>query len=316
VATLVRLICYDMLLRADEVQLVERSLTRVQSALEETRARNRAGLATDYHVLRLQVELANLEPSLLHAHNAQDAARRRLAVELGIDDPRRIDIAASESLDDTSNFQNRDPDSLEVLVRTAMAWRSDLRQLEQAEVLRRTELRHAKVEYLPTVSAFGSWDVNAQQSGSPDFFGDENSRATSKMAGVRINLPLFTGLQRDARVDRRQAMLRQAEIQTQLGRRRAAAQVQDLVAQLEESRARERGQRLAVSQAERGFQIALARYRRGVGSQLEVTDAEVALRQSEFNRAQAAHDVLSTQARLELGIGRVSLLDETPEETK
>ena len=40
-----------------------------------------------------------------------------------------------------------------------------------------------------------------------------------------------------------------------------------------------------------------------------VTDAEVALRQSEFNMARAAHDLLASRAMLDLAIGRVSPVD-------
>jgi outer membrane protein TolC len=41
-----------------------------------------------------------------------------------------------------------------------------------------------------------------------------------------------------------------------------------------------------------------------------VTDAELALRQSEFNYAQAVYDYLTAQARLDLAMGRVPLVDD------
>jgi outer membrane protein TolC len=45
-------------------------------------------------------------------------------------------------------------------------------------------------------------------------------------------------------------------------------------------------------------------------TQLELTDAEVALRQSEFNYAQAVYDYLAARARLDEAVGRVPLVDE------
>ena len=50
---------------------------------------------------------------------------------------------------------------------------------------------------------------------------------------------------------------------------------------------------------------ASAEYREGIGSQLQVTDAELALRQSEFNYAQAVYDYLTTRARLDAAAGTV-----------
>ena len=313
VAVRVRLICYDLLLRAEEVRLTQRSLERVGQALAETEARHRAGMATSYDVLRLKVELANLEPNLLRAANDMAAARRQLAVELAIDNPQRLRLEPSISLSDTTRPALTTPiseDTTLALVAFARQNRSDLQQLQDLIDLRETEVRLGKVEYLPTVSLFGSWDVQAQQNGSPDFFGNDRSRATSKLAGVRINLPLFTGLQRDARVDQRSAVLRQAQTQAQLMQDQAAAEIRDLIARSTENAARVVAQRLAVSQADLGFQITIARYRKGVGSQLEMTDAEVALRQSEFNHAQAAHDLLATQTQLELALGRVTPVDD------
>ena len=305
VATRVRLLCYELLLRGEEVALTERSLERLRQALEETRGRARAGLASDYDVLRLEVELANLEPQLLLARNARDSARRRLGLELALDDPGRLRLSESAALTAESGPGLPAGD----LVQTALAHRSDVRQVEQAAELSQRQVRLEQVEYLPTVSLFATWDVQAQQNGRLDFFGSEDNRATSKIAGVSVDLPLFSGLQRDARVDQRRAALRQAQLREQMARDEAAVQVRDLEAALAAAVQREKGQRLAVSQARRGFEIASARFREGLGSQLEVTDAEVALRQSEFNMARAAHDLLAGRARLDLAIGRVPPVD-------
>jgi len=267
-------------------------------------------------VLRLQVELANLEPNLLRARNDLSAARRQLAVELAVGDPKRLTLKPSLDLGDTTWTIPAilvSEDSTRALIQAAKRQRSDLRQVQDLIDLRHTEVKLQKVEYLPTVSLFGSWDVQAQQNGSPNFFGDSRSRATSKLAGVRLNLPIFTGLQRNARIDQRQAVLRQARTQAQLMQDQAAAQVRDLLARHTENAARVQAQRLAIGQAELGFQITLARYRRGVGSQLEITDAEVALRQSEFNHAQAAHDLMAIQTQLELALGRVTPVDDEME---
>jgi outer membrane protein TolC len=308
VVTRVRQLCYDLQLRFEEVRLIERSLARVRQALEETRSRSGVGLASEYDVLRLEVELANLEPGLLRAANGLASARRQLGVELNLEEPSRLRLTTVDERRPSGSPQSL-ASQIEALETRALAQRSDVRQLEQMATLRQAQLRREQVEYLPRVSLFGSWDVQAQQNGSPDFFGTKNSRATSKIAGVAVELPLFTGLQRDARIDQRRVVMQQAETQAQLARSRASAEVRDLVAALTEAASREQAQGLAVSQAQRGFDIAMARLREGLGSQLEVTDAEVALRQSEFNLAQATHDRRVTRAHLDLSIGSVPHVD-------
>jgi outer membrane protein TolC len=75
--------------------------------------------------------------------------------------------------------------------------------------------------------------------------------------------------------------------------------------------AEERGaaQQLARQQATRGYEIARAQYREGISSPLELTDAEVALRQSEFNYAQAVYDYLAARARLDEALGVTPSVD-------
>jgi len=186
--------------------------------------------------------------------------------------------------------------------------RADLRALSLTEDLRRTELRLEQVEYLPKLNLFGTYSINAQQNGDPDFFG--NPRAYARFVGLQLSMPVFQGFRRDARADQRRAALRQAQTESSLGRFQASAELRALVEQALESQERTRAQRLAVQQAERGFEIARAQYREGLAGQLELTDAEVALRQSEFNYAQAVYDYLVSRARLDTASGQVPLLEQ------
>jgi outer membrane protein TolC len=101
-----------------------------------------------------------------------------------------------------------------------------------------------------------------------------------------------------AAIDQNRARLAQT-------RDRAADELRTLVAALDEARERVASQGRAVEQARRGFEIASAEYRAGLGSQLQITDAELALRQSEFNYAQAVYDYLTARSNLDAARGTV-----------
>lgn len=375
VATRVRLDYYAVLLAQEGVRLSENSVRRVRQVLQETRSMNRAGLASSYDVLRLEVELANLEPNLRRSGNAVAAAKRVLAVDLALGGADSLELAgslaelAAAPLAAASGSPPPPDRSLaasapvsgpgvagsyagtgtgtgtveevaatdtgagvaggvvagaqadpewgsdaarfdDVVLEQALASRSDLRQLELLTRLRATELRLEQVEYLPKVSLFGVYSVNAQQNGAPNFFGESSAqRAYGRQIGVQVSLPLFAGFRRPARLEQKRAALRQAETQRELAVAQASSEVRTLREQAEESWQRLEAQRLAIEQARRGFEIASAQYREGVGSQLEVTDAELALRQSEFNLAEAGYDYLVARARLDAALGRVPMVD-------
>ena len=326
IVTQVRVLYYSLLLAQEQARLVENSVQRVRQSLHETRALNQAGIASDYDVLRLEVELANLEPNLFRAQNSVTQSRRELGIELALDSLDDVRVAGSLAQIDLDDFEANSPENREILgfstwatqpltedvVRAALDGRSDLRQLDLSEGLRQSELSLERVQYLPEIVLFGSYGILAQQNGGPTFFGESNQRTTSSQAGLRITWPIFSGFSKDARIDQRRASLRQAETMTRLARARADSEVETIWDQMLEARARADAQSRAVKQARRGFDIASAQYREGLGSQLELTDSEVALRQSEFNYAQAAYDFLVAQANLDLAVGSVPMVDSGP----
>ena len=311
------------------MRLTAKSVERVRQSLKETRALNEAGLASDYDVLRLEVELANLEPNLRRAENAVLQARRQLAIQANVDDQESLRVSGALAEIDLSDFEANSPANREILgfvgldldeartVDDALArageLRSDLRQLALTEDLRQTEMRLEQASYLPDITLFGNYIVAAQNNGGPTWFGgSDGQRAYSKLAGIRVSLPIFQGFRRDARIDQRRAAMRQAQAQSELGLDMARSQVRTIVEGAEEAYQRAAAQSLAVRQAGRGYEIATAQYREGLGSQLELTDAEVALRQSEFNYAQAVYDYLVARAQLDEAVGRVPLVDFEP----
>lgn len=320
VVTRVREAYYRLLLDQEQVRLLENSIRRVEQSLSETRALEEAGLVSEYDVLRLEVELANLTPNLRRAREAVAQDRRTLAIELGMETDAELRVRGALATMRLDDLQANSADNREVLafggiglpaadtaVASAMRGRSDLLQLELTENLRTTEMRLEQVQYLPRVALFGAYGIASQQNGDPQFFGDP--RGYRRVAGVRVTLPIFQGFQRDARIDQRRAVLEQARLQTEYARDQARNEVRTLVAAAEEARERATAQELAVRQATRGYEIASAQYREGIGTQLELTDAEVALRQSEFNYAQAVHDYLVARARLDRATGRVPVAD-------
>lgn len=319
VATRVRVAYYDVLLADEGARLNENTVERIRQSLEETQAMHRAGLASDYDVLRLQVELANVEPNLRRARDAAAAARRSLAIELGIEALDSVDVVgALAEFDFTQPVASSQPglhlaslragtvevDDAQQAIETALANRSDVRQAELTERLRRAEVRVERADYLPTVSLFANYSISAQNNGDPSWFGGSDEfRSYGRQVGIEVSLPLFSGFQRPARLQQKEAVLEQARVDRQLLRDQVEHEVKTLLAQVEESRSRGAAQQLAREQAQRGYEIARAQYREGISSPLELTDAEVALRQSEFNYAQAVYDYLAARARLDEALG-------------
>ena len=321
VVTAVRLAYLMALLAVEDLRLTENSLARTRATFAETQALNRVGLSSSYDVLRLEVQVANLEPNVLRAQNSVAAGKRQLLVEMGLDPTQAFDLegrlneidvsgagendAANALLLAVSGLPLRADLQIDDLYEVALDRRSDLLQGRLTVTLEEIRLRAQKAEYFPTLSIFSTYTVIAQEDRGLDFFGGPNNRTTAAAAGFRVSFPVFQGFRRDARVQQIAATVRQNEAQLERLRREVESELHNVLDDLEESRLRMESQRRAVAQAQRGFDIVSTEYREGVGSQLQITDAENALRESEFNYARAVYDYLVARTTLDAAIGTV-----------
>ncbi|MCH7498148.1 MAG: TolC family protein [Candidatus Marinimicrobia bacterium] len=310
------------LLSTEEVQLTEKSLQRVRLSLEESRALNRSGMVGDYDVLRLEVQVSNLESDYHRARMDAATARRNLLVELGLSP--KLDITLEGSLNDLDlqvaarntpgnrvllrhvGLSDGDPLQFQQVYEQALQDRSDLRQINISIALEEARLSAQRAEYFPTLSIFYNYNLTAQENGTLDFFGENpNQRTDFAVAGINVEVPLFTGFARNARMQQLRATVRRSEFRRQRQELEVESQLLTLLSNLADARLRAESHHRAVEQAGRGYEIATAHYRTGIGSQLQITDAEVALRQSEFNYSRTVFDYLTVRTRLEAAIGAV-----------
>jgi len=319
VVSLVRQSYFSALVADEEVRLTTLSIDRVRQTLAETQARNRAGLASDYDVLRLEVQLGNLEPSLRRAQLGAATARRALLVEMGLDPDTPIELAGSLAELDIENLEQNQGDNAQLLAAAGTVPTGSVDAIYEAAVAERTDVRQARLnqdfesavlkaqrsDYFPKVSLFANYTLTAQENGRLDFFGEAGRRAEGAVLGLRVELPIFQGFGREARIQQTRARIQQYEVQEERLRHQTASELRNLMDQLEEARLRAIAQRRAVDQAQRGFEIATLEYRAGIGSRLQLSEAELALRQSEFNYAEAVYDYLTARAQLDAAAGSV-----------
>ncbi|MGW8282009.1 MAG: TolC family protein [Gemmatimonadota bacterium] len=325
IATRVRIAYLNVLVAREAHRVTLNSVERTLGTLEETAALNRAGLASDYDVLRLEVQLANIFPNLRRTANAVTEAERTLAIEMGL--PRVEQAGAAGSLADidldsiaanddanrkileftgTGDVREGDADSLYAVARRQ---RSDLRQLEMQIELEEARVSVERSELFPTLSAFFNYNIFAQENGGLNFFGVAGGRATSSAVGLQLSVPIFSGLRRWNRVQQRQIAVRKVEEQLSDLQQRTENEVQSTLNKLLEARARAYAQRSTVQQAQRGFDIVTREYLAGTKTRLEVTEADQSLRDSELNYAQAVYDYLVAKAQLDQSIGKVPAVE-------
>lgn len=332
IVTQTRLAYYQVLIAQEQVKLQQDQINRIQENLSDARAQLEQGFVDDYAVLQLEVQLSNLQPQLTQAAYDVDEAKRNLLDAMGLPVKLRLEPKGSLNAFDIRSQTTNEPansalkqvdtmtplniraDSL--MIDEAMKYRGDLRVLDVQKQLQEKQIKANRSEYLPTLSASYSLRYNASQSGQPVFFGTGESRARSQTVMLSLSVPIFEGFRRDATVEQAKIQLRDLELLEYQLKQDAQQEITAAEEDIKEVYETTTARRKALEQATRGYDRALLRFRNGLGSQQEVTDAQLQLREAELNYAQNVFAYLSAKARYDQAIGLVPFVDQNPEAVK
>lgn len=312
-------------------QLAER-LVRIQEAnlqLAEAQVRQaeqfeEGGRGSRYDVLRARVARSNLVPGLIQARGDRDVALQELRrlTNLPAEQPLRLSTELDPAAVRAASQQ---------LAGAALADSAALEALPAVRAARLRALagdanvRAANAALLPTVSvnlvqgyqAFpGDWSLPIRPGGLETVecpAGSEAGRVCTQQNGgwfsdrslqVAVAWPVFDGFRarNDLRQVRAQAAI--ADLQAVQAAENARADAARARTQLEAARATFDAVRQTVAEAEEAFRLASLRYARGLGTQLEVSDAQLALLTARTNEARATFDLYLANAGLARALGR------------
>ena len=288
---------YNAALAVRLVAIAESAYAQADAAYEQTRLAFDAGRQPEFELLRAQVSRDNQRPTVIRRRADRDIAllRLRQLLELPQGTALELDVDLERpDLPPPTPFA-------EALASARTASTDTFLSLKQAEAtvqLRDTGVALARAARKPTLSLSSSLaGVGYPSSGVVPSFGDFG---TNWSLSAVVQVPLLTGgrIAADERVasaDLVEARALQKQSR-ELAELNAATALQDLAA----AEAVWQASAGTVEQAERAYSIAELRNREGISTQLELSDARLALEVARANRAQAAHDVQIARARVAL----------------
>ena len=259
--------------------------------------RLRAGTASELEALRAEVDAENLRPQLVEARNAAEVAvldLKRL-VDLPLAQPVRLTTAlAVPGAAAVDTLAEPDPTRVAAL-------RASVSAAERQVSIRERQVDIARGAFLPSISL--QMNYGAQNQPGTTFGIGAAPWRRDVSAGLAVSVPLFNGFRRTAELQQARVELERSRLQ--LGQLREGVQVQYQQARGERQRAlasiaaRER----TVAQAQRVHDLVVLRYEKGLATQLEVSDARLALLQARTNVAQAIADFHIADAGVDRALG-------------
>jgi outer membrane protein len=278
---------YDLVAAREIVQVYEKAVAQRREHLHDAEVKAKAGLKPEIDVYTAKSELARAELNLADAQNGAATAKVRLDNTMG------IGIGAPDY--DLADTLTREPvaDALDPFVDVAFATRPDLKMLEDDARAVGAEIKEYKSDYLPTIGGATGIDTRGQ----------DTDPAGNGYVGLVIEWPLFNGFLTDHQVS--EAKFRLDEIRHSIDDLRQQVYLQVKSAFLDwhaaDTRIVKAEQTLAASRAE--LDLAQERYQTGLGSIIELIDAQRRYTTDRAASVQALADFSTAKAALARSVG-------------
>jgi len=301
IAFAVRQSYYGVLTTEQSVNVAQEALDSAEEHLRVARLRYEAGVAPQFDVLAAEARVARVEQGLISAIAARDIAWASLSAVLGVPIPPDTKLTTPRPV----SIEEADPESLR---QEALANRPDLAATKANQAVAAAVLEIARAATRPTVSAGLSYTLREQTTIEGELFGAPGQDiVVSQNSGYLVlsaNYSLFNGGQVEGEIRTAEAELKQAEKGVEGLEQQIELEVKSTYVLVEAAEAQVEAAQKEVAQAQEAHRVARLRYDEGVGTSVEILDAEANLEGAKTRLNEAIFGLNLAVAQLDLAVGR------------
>ena len=272
----------------DNVKLSQESVERLERYLQDVKLQFDVGVVAKVDVLRSEVELAKAKQNLIEAQNVYAVTMANLNTIIG------LPLATELSVKGDLSYEKYEQ-ALNYCIDTALKQRPEISQAANALKSAKEGVTVAKAGYLPTVSA-----VYTMGWSDDKFPGANNDNWTAYLltSWTFLDSGLTAGKVKQAVEGYNKAgqQLKQTVDNVSLDVKSTYLSLKAAEQSIATSSA-------AVGLAEEDYKIKVIRYQAGVGTNLDVLDAQVALTNAKNNFLRAMYEYNNFRAKLDRAMG-------------
>ena len=281
---------FTMLDAGNMKTLCQESVDRLQAHLDNVIAQYNVGIVARADVLRSEVELANAKQDLISAENGYDVAEATLNNIIG------TPLSTTLVLKDTLQYVPYDNDMAYCLAYSE-EHRPELKQAEYGVDAAEAALVVARSGHMPKINATAGNYWGGDGSNWP---GDDDENWA---VGVTASMNIFDSGVTWSKIHAAQENLAKAKETQRQVKDAVELEVRTDYLGMREAEKRISTTQVAVAQAEEDYHIAVVRYQAGVGTNIDVMDAQVALTEAKTNYVKALYDYNTSKAALNTSMG-------------
>lgn len=292
---------YGLLLAYETERIARETLDQARAHYADVKHKFGQGTSSRFDVLQSGVQVSLLVPNLVKASNEIKLIQAELNKLLGlkVDSP----IQTEEKL----SYAPLEIKEQEFL-KTAYLNKPEMTLKILGIDLNKWGIQMAKSGYRPQLDILGNYSYRSDNTGNMI-----NGAHRNWNAGLSLTVPIFEGFSTKAKVDAAKAYYAEAVLDKENLGDQIAVDVRQACLNLQEAEAVINSQKDHVGEAREALMISEVSYDSGVGTNLDVLDAQVSLSQIQQNLASGIYDYLMAEAYLKRSMGESVLKEEKNE---
>ena len=292
---------YGLLYAYEAERIAQEALDQAKAHYADVKNKFEQGTASRFDVLQSGVQVSLLMPALVKAGNDVNLIKAELNKLLG----RKVDtpVETSERLG-YSAVELKESEFL----KAAYMNKPEMILKGLGIDIDKWGIQMAKSGYRPKVDAVANYNYRSNSLGNMISGSHKNWNA-----GILLNIPIFEGFSTKAKVDEAKARYAQAVLDKENVGDQIAVDIRQACLNLRESQAVIDSQKDHIEEAREALKISEISYDNGVGTNLDVLDAQVSLSQVQTNLASGIYDYLMAEASLRRSMGESFIREEKNE---
>ncbi|HET8830263.1 MAG TPA: TolC family protein [Pelobium sp.] len=286
---------YMVLVNNKQLDLLNANIDQLKTQLNQTQALFDNGFAEKIDADRLRVIYNNLLTEKQNIQRSLGVGITMLKFQMGMPVTDRLTLTGkiedvqlekTAFIKDTTAYQNRIEYSL----------------AQTAIKLNQLDLKRYKSQYLPSLSAFGNGSYQYQNNNFKDLY---DQSFPTVVVGLQLNVPIFSGGQRYQKV--KQATFAVQKSQNDLFQAKNAINldIENSITNYTNSVNSLESQQRNLDLANEVLRVTKIKYEQGVGSSIEVTQAQTSLKEAENNYINALYNALVSKVDTEKATGLI-----------
>ena len=279
---------FNVLRDQAQVRVDEQLVTADTESVRIAQVRFDAGATARYDVLTAQTTLSNAQTALSSARNTLTLAVANLSNLVGLSQDTAVTLQEPPQPSLNRTFDRA------ALTKTALADRPEVQQANRNITIAQRLKKLAGVTLLPSLSIVGAGGYTGPVT--------TNSHTSYTISAV-IGIPLYDGGATKAKVRTAESDLRTQEVTRDQLRLNVDLEVRQALSNINDAQTRAASTGVGASTADEAYRLANVRYQNGIGTILDVVNAQAQLAQAQTNLLNAQYDYQTSLAQLTRAIG-------------